>query len=330
MPEGTKKERVNYIDVAKGLLIVLVFVGHMARRLNVNGDDAFLSCFTITREYLWTSFYMPAFFVITGYCSNFALPFKTFVEKNIKTLIIPAVCLVIPSNVAELIFKKITTEEFLLHTLLTSFWFLRSLFLAKIMFYFCYRFLRKEYLRSLFCLTLFIGGVCLVNYVCPKDLFNIAHALLLLPFLEIGWLLKKYSGNNIYKVSTIAYAALVLVVIGMRWDIPSVTFAIKVSPQFALLFLLLASTGSVAILWVSKLIKKSFILELLGRHSLVLYCIHVQFYTYYSRIFHKFICINYVCSALTLIISTLLLVAICLGVSIVLNKKPFCYCLGKF
>ena len=273
---------------------------------------------------------MPAFFVITGYCSNFAVSFKSFVVKNAKTLIIPAVCLVVPSNVAELVFKKITAEEFLLQTLLTSFWFLRSLFMAKILFYFCCRFLWKDYLRSLFCLVLFAGGVYLANYVCPKDMFNIVHALLLLPFLEIGRLLKKYSKERIYKVATIAYAILVLMVIGMKWEVPSVTFAIKVDSRFALLFLLLASTGCIAILWVSKLIKKSFVLELLGRHSLVLYCIHVQFYTYYSRIFHKFVGINCVYSALTLVVSTLLLIVACLGISVVLNKKPFCYCLGKF
>lgn len=84
------KERLTYIDVAKGLLMVLVVFHHVDGNATKYGiinsavDDihAFSNIFV--------SFFMPCFFIITGYCSNFTKPFVRFLLGSIKGIMLPA------------------------------------------------------------------------------------------------------------------------------------------------------------------------------------------------------------------------------------------------
>ena len=82
-------ERIPWIDIAKGILILIVILHHMpqvADRL-LNVDNLKLleksSC-------LYLSYFMPAFFIITGLCTNFNKSFSSFFEKNFRQLIIPS------------------------------------------------------------------------------------------------------------------------------------------------------------------------------------------------------------------------------------------------
>ena len=327
---GKTKKRLEYVDVAKGLLIAFVFLGHMAKSLNPDGTDEFLSMFTRVRGYLWTAYYMPAFFVITGFCSNFSKPFKLYFVSNVKRLIIPAIVLVFPISIAELFFHKVNLNGFLIQVFLTSFWFLRSLFISKIIFYFIYKFTKYDWQRIVVSLSLFALGLYLHEFVFVSDRFNVLHSLLLLPFLELGVLLKGVENNKIYLGSVIVYCLTVLFLLLTNKTVPSITFALKLQFESAVPFLLLSSTGSVSILWISKIVGKSTVFQTLGKHSLVLYCLHVQFYFYFSRLFLNLTNQNWLLSAGTLLLSSSLLLLACLGASVLLNKKPLSVCLGEF
>ena len=329
MTDKTNK-RLEYVDVAKGLLIAFVFLGHMAKSLNPDGTDEFLSLFTKTRGYLWTSYYMPAFFVITGFCSNFSKSFKSYLVSNIKRLIVPAIVLVIPISIAELLFHKVNFNGFLIQIFITSFWFLRSLFISKIVFYFVYKFAKYDWQRIVVNLSLFALGLCLYEFVFATDRFNVIHSLLLLPFLELGVLLRRVENNKIYLGSVLVYCLTVLFFLLAHKTVPSITYALKIQFVSAIPFLILSSTGSISILWIGKIIGKSTVFQTLGKHSLVLYCLHVQFYFYFSRFFLSFTNQNWLLSAGTLLLSTSFLLLICLGASILLNKKPLSVCLGEF
>lgn len=84
-------ERKHFIDIAKGILILIVIVRHQAnitvleRGLNVT----FLQ-YLIDEQCLYISYYMPAFFIITGYCTNFNISCLKFMKKKFCTIMIPA------------------------------------------------------------------------------------------------------------------------------------------------------------------------------------------------------------------------------------------------
>lgn len=77
-----QNSRIKYIDIAKGIAIICVILGHLGIS-NIN-------------KIVFT-FHVPIFFFITGFFTNTNLSIKDFIKHKVKTLIIPYLftCLVI-------------------------------------------------------------------------------------------------------------------------------------------------------------------------------------------------------------------------------------------
>lgn len=75
------KTRIEAIDIAKGIGILLVIFGHIC-----TGTDE-----TYSVKIMIYSFHMPLFFLISGYCFNNAKydSFKKFLVSRLKTIICP-------------------------------------------------------------------------------------------------------------------------------------------------------------------------------------------------------------------------------------------------
>lgn len=77
-----KNNRIRFIDIAKGIAIICIIIGHL--------DIKEINRFVYT-------FHVPIFFIITGYFINNKLSINEFISKKFKTLIIPYIitCIVI-------------------------------------------------------------------------------------------------------------------------------------------------------------------------------------------------------------------------------------------
>jgi len=71
-------KRIEYIDIARGIGILLVVLAH--------NDFAYVSVFAHKLIY---SFHMPLFFFLSGYFLNVSIPFVEFVKKRFNTLLKP-------------------------------------------------------------------------------------------------------------------------------------------------------------------------------------------------------------------------------------------------
>ena len=192
------KERLAYIDIAKGVLILFLLMGHALLFIRNEGvNDTFINRFQQTRMYLWSPYYMPAFFVITGFCSNFHKPFGTFLWQNFKTLKIPAMIfgtfLTIVTMVSHhTLSASGITRHVALCWLDSGLWFLDALFISKMLYWCIERFLKKKGLSFLACLLLFLVGFMLyLKSVPAKDFGCVQHALMMTIFLFVGQVLKK-------------------------------------------------------------------------------------------------------------------------------------------
>lgn len=87
------KQRIRYFDLAKGFLMILVVLHHIHMHGAKILGDLSVSVFLDYADDYWVMWFMPAFFMITGICSNYDKPFKDFIYANFKGLIIPSVCL---------------------------------------------------------------------------------------------------------------------------------------------------------------------------------------------------------------------------------------------
>lgn len=135
------KERKQHIDIAKGILILLVVMGHLPllQMESPYKSEVLAWIENINRYYV--PFYMAAFFLITGYCSNFKRNFKDFLIRNTKSILIPGLCFSILVGITEIYIIPYSQQTYL--SLLEKvtlfgglFWFLTALFIAKIIFFF--------------------------------------------------------------------------------------------------------------------------------------------------------------------------------------------------
>ena len=159
------KKRVQYIDIAKGIGILLVVLGHN----DLNAYHPLLHRFIY-------AFHMALFFFLSGIFFNPDRPFKTLVKKRFDGLIKPLIFTILLIYGISFFFGKISLADTLSrlgkslymtgpYLNWVQLWFLPLLFLANIYAYFFYKFTRpikKDWIRwSILLLTLWIGTLYL-------------------------------------------------------------------------------------------------------------------------------------------------------------------------
>jgi len=136
-------KRIRWVDIAKGIGILLVVLGHCQ--------------ISETMLEIITSFHMPLFYFLAGYVYCPAKhSFSSFFKSRMKTILCPYVCFTVLSVVASFC-RKLLGQEISLEIIFDKFvligavesnrplWFLRSLFVVQILFFFYQRFRKKQF-----------------------------------------------------------------------------------------------------------------------------------------------------------------------------------------
>lgn len=275
------KSRLHYIDVFKGLLIITVVIHH-APLVCVKYCNPYLDTYWINNFII--AFFMPAWFVATGYTSNFNKPFLPYLWSNFKGIMIPCFTLYCINHVLHcinsILFEDASwmTWSHILNPGIRTFiskggfyWFLSALFIAKIVYWIVCK-LENYFLISTVCIVLSMGGACLYSTGLP-DPFFIQHALMLTVFLHIGKYLKLYEDYWMRKSIHILWLFLAIVSLMsiLRIEIPTVTRDVTVTLFNYPIFFILSSMGSLSLWYVAKRISRNSLLEYMGQGSLVMY-----------------------------------------------------------
>ncbi len=81
--------RIHWIDLSKGILILIMVLGHVANFSKRAGvDDTFL-LFWWKIAWWYVPFYMQTFFVLSGFTSNFDKDGKPFFKSMCRSLAVP-------------------------------------------------------------------------------------------------------------------------------------------------------------------------------------------------------------------------------------------------
>jgi len=331
--EQAREKRIHYIDVAKGILILMVVYGHVYGVMHANGIDNTFADYLHQSCNLFISFYMPCFFVITGWCSNFKQPFFQFVCQSFKAIVFPGITLSLL-----LLIRDINYESFYSFAKNVLFyggyyWFLSSLFLARIIVWIVTNWVDNIRSKIIVNILLFVIGFIFGMFYHGFEPWWFIHALLLTPYISIGMLLKKHEINyvkasllfTISFIITIVLSHINILNIGYFYHVPAITqMLINLNPSMFISLILLSVTGSLMILGLSKWISANRILEYLGRNSLIIYCVHAFVLTILIRHF----AVDGECIKIVFIY--LLTVLICSMISFVLNLKYIRFIIGKF
>ncbi len=149
----TMKERLDYIDKAKGILILLTVIGHIWQKGFVHN--------------LIYAFHMPAFFVISGillsYTQSYRKDYLLFVQERIFAFGIPFAFIEFLGCCTDILRHGVTqnVKGYLYNTLTLHFndpnlWFLMDLFLVEIFFVLAIKALKDERAVCAVCVLLFI------------------------------------------------------------------------------------------------------------------------------------------------------------------------------
>ena len=193
------------------------------------------------------------------------------------------------------------------------------------------------------CFIIFLIGVWTISVEnnFDNELWYYKHALLLLIFLDIGYYLKSHINvvDNVwvcflYIISTTLYVLLSsfeFIPIESFWRVPMITLGIENINFFTVIpFLILSTTGTVSILFISKMIAHNGMLEWLGKNSLTIYCTHSFGLVLGAKIFDKLLLTNSIISLFG--IAGIYMVGLITGcvAALIVNRKYFKWILGKF
>ena len=346
-------KRLHWIDVAKGLLAIMVVYSHIRGQASSLGyNDSAIDGIDLFSN-LFVPFFMPCFFVITGFCSNFEKSFKSFVFASIKGLIIPAFVFSFFFSGAYKVSNITLFKDFIKSFLYFggNYWFLSAMFIARLSYWTIKRITHNSVFISILCCLSFILGFLLRQLPRDFEYWWFVHALLMIPYLRLGDCFrhisteKEISRSIPYTVLcyilvlslTILLTKTGLLKIDSYYYVPGITQRLfNINLSMLLPLVALSTIGSFTILGMSKSISSNSFLEYLGQNSLVVYCI--QGYVLNKTLslsisISHMVGINYQSFAVSLLLIILSFIAslvVCTIVSWVINLKYIRILIGKF
>lgn len=315
-------KRIPYIDVAKGLLILLVVYDHLPdiyiyKLMLFNTHIIQLDNW----QWIYKLYFMPAFFCITGICSNFSVNFFPFLKKNFKSLILPNILLglLLNNDWGGAILRG------------GSFWFLSALFVAKLLYWILYtKFSNNFIIRFSFLIVLTFIGFALNGIPSRYDIYFFHYAFCLVIFLEIGRLINTF--KNIYLfLTSILYVILCFTMFFAEIHKPVVALGCNCTVVEIPLYLVSATTGSCLILLLAKKIKENKILQFFGVSSLTFYIFQFKVMYVLENSYLKYYIIHNWCSTLCFVLIIYVTSVWFLSIiSYIINTKYLSFLIGKF
>ncbi len=282
-------KRIVWIDIAKGLGIILVIAGHLFRY------DSYISTVIF-------SFHMPLFFFFAGLVEHDGdLGFSKYFKKALKKLILPwgmffaiglIVTLSIPAwrasfdaSLTPVAFYTLTAD----YVHVGQIWFLSCLFDVKIMFYFFNKFMIKS--KNLPFIFFTLAGITIIQL--PLRIFAFKHfpygqlpfelgvAFIGLVFYTVGYFYKNYKDEPSKRVGFLTFIICAMLVLYSPKNGHVNMAAMDYEQDY--LFYIFAFAGIFFIIFVSKFItelswkwaeKGKSLLQYIGRNSLYMFVFH--------------------------------------------------------
>ena len=287
------KERINWIDVARGIGVLLVIYGHGLAATPL--------------RYIIYSFHMPLFFFLSGlvFHKRKNEKYLSVLKKDFKRILIPYFIFAVISFslwLSNIPFNRIT-EDLLAKQIIGIFygsgnngylainivlWFLPCLFIVKQIFWFISKLPGKFIILSLILFSI-LGYSFYFFAPTLKFPFGFESALTGVVFFGLGYLWnfvpEKY--NQLFKKYAISFLIgliLITVIISLsNFNLYGHQVDLRLNRlNNYFLFYLAGVSGILAVISISIKVNKNKIMEYLGRNSLLLFVWHLVVFSYIS------------------------------------------------
>lgn len=284
------KERDKSIDIAKGIGIFLMVMGHTTSN-------------KIALQWIY-SFHIPLFFFLSGIFHSQGKNYKEFFGKKVKTLLVPyfffsiilfLFFLIVSKNIGFSAGENLSVKENFIGIFLGNekkgisdiswggqLWFLPALFLIENIYYFFYKFKVKT--RIMLAICCLILNTILIKFININIPWSWLTVLVAINFYTCGQLLKEQILNKdkLKNIYLIIFFILNLVTGYSNSKID------MYSNAYGNIFLFLISSCSgiiFLIFFIKNFIKKSKIFEYIGKNSLVVLAFHRRVQTFTKVLF---------------------------------------------
>lgn len=261
----SSKNRIENIDIAKGIGILLVYIGHTLPPGNKIWNFIFL-------------FHMPLFFFISGYLINEKkYDIYSFFRNRIKTILLPCVTYGSLAIVVEII----TNNEYSLCSIRGSlphvFWFLPVLFFSELLLILLWKIFKLILFRWCVFIILLLVGMFLLPLQWPYDLSIVP---LCTSYCALGNLLRSHMSSGKCKRNILFYICFVVPLIAYTFCSNNTNNLDHHIIADGYIGYFLSIVGICFILHLSKTIeeKKNKIFSLIkycGQNSLEIYALHI-------------------------------------------------------
>ncbi len=306
---GRSNNRIDYVDLFRGIGIILMVFGHM-KFIDVLGFDHFY--------HIIHAFHMPMFFFLAGYCYKRSdTDLKITILKKAKRLLIPYIIFGMSEYVLWRLFEGDSWEP-LIHlfgvnteglAIAGALWFLTALFIASVFYAVADRYIHKTWILTVVCLFIAIIGCIIPRLLSFRLPYATDAAMVGIGFIHIGRL-ARYGADNKY-VSIIQNLKI--------WQV-----LLLIIPNTVLIMYndgINMRTGryaNIALFWLNALVSIYIGLSLcrsiksagviserikrIGRNGIVYVCINELVITVFARILNRFISASVVYNILLVIL----------------------------
>lgn len=329
-------KRLHWVDIGKGILIILLLVHHFvaeAPKVNINKN---LFWFVFSWQVLYTSFFMQAFFFLSGYCSSFDIPFATFIKKLIKQLVIPFICFEIliclwdsyPWNSCVVV----SIWNYWLQSNGTSLWFINALIFSKLVIWIINRIHKSDILLLAFSFILLFVAIYLKQNNIGGNFLCFRQSLAAVLFVSLGFILKEKEKlfEKLLRLGVLFPYILLLLPL-FKIPIPQVTSRMDVGLLSIPVFIFVSTCGTFELIRVCKYIGNSKILEFFGKNTLIIYSLN------HIVLISSLFLLNLLWNPLSLVESVLFIIVFYSFVLLIFTilihlfrQKPLCWTLGRF
>ena len=279
MKSLTVKQRIEFIDLAKGVCILLVICEH---------TDVFVDYPGLQ------SMRMPLFFVLSGLLFKDYGGFLNHIVRKTNTILIPFVLFYLVSYAAFYMFEwlvpgVIKTDATGIFDLFTQrqffngpLWFLLALFWTDLMFFAILQLAKREWLQIV--LVASISSLGMLLSMCHLFLpCNIDSAMSALPFFYFGYLLKKspLSYSNPYDKYNALWVLLfygIALCIDCGFGNPRIVFPKNIIMGNWVFGIIVSISSVMAVLFLCKIIKRLPFISYFGKYSIIPLCVHHLIY----------------------------------------------------
>lgn len=271
MQTQISQNRIEFIDVAKGIGMILVVIGHCINSKTFPGTWIY-------------SFHMPLFFILSGLCfSEKKYPiFLPFLWKKIQTLLLPCIYFsLLITILSTLTYGKSTFKSLIFEGFPGALWFVFILFIAEISYYFIQnKIKRKSYLITILLGTLTIGIT--LNRINFNISYSMCSTFIATFYYGLGHLSKTIPLPSITKANKILLSFFLICIPGIIVLITKQTLDLKNNyiPSPEILYLLLSIMGTSGFLILSTFKIRQYIKNIIlyiGNNTLIILSLHLLF-----------------------------------------------------